>query len=166
MEKKFKDIIKDCERMMDECGFELPRIEFKLNGRFSRVLGRCKNLGDKEYMIEISKKYAQGCIETGNIRKLEQTILHEMAHALPNGYDHGKVWKSYASIINDKFGYEISRVTTVSNEIRQYWIKDGVRVCCDNCGRDDLTKRSADVVQNIKYYRCSCGGNLSVKELV
>lgn len=150
MEKKFKDIIKDCEKMMDECGFELPSIEFKLNGRFTSTLGRCMRLTDNEYIIEISKKYAQGCIETGNIRKLEQTVLHEMAHALPFGHTHGKVWKIYADIINDKFGYEIARLDSVPNEIREYWIKDGVRICCDKCKKDNLTKRSSKVVQEIE----------------
>jgi predicted SprT family Zn-dependent metalloprotease len=166
MEKKFEETLEKCVGIMNDCGFELPRIEFKLNGRFTSTLGRCIKLRDKEYMIEISKRYAQGCIETGNIRKLEQTVLHEMAHTLPNGYDHGKIWKSYADIINTKFGYKISRLATVPNEIRQYWIKDGVMVCCDKCNKDVLLKRSSDVVQNIGQYKCSCGGKLKIKEVI
>ena len=166
MEKKFEETLEKCVGIMNDCGFTLPNIEFKLNGRFTSTLGKCTKLIDKEYMIEISKRYAQGCIETGNIRRLEQTILHEMAHTLPNGYNHGEIWKSYADIINTKFGYEISRLVTVPNEIKRYWIKDGVMVCCDDCGKERLTKRSSNVVQEVEYYRCGCGGKLKIKEVI
>lgn len=166
MEKKFEETLEKCVGIMNNCGFELPRIEFKLNGRFTSTLGRCIELDNGEFLIELSKKYTQGCIEIGNIRKLEETILHEMAHSLPNGYDHGKIWKSYVDIINAKFGYEISRLTAVPNEVRQYWIKDGVVVCCDTCDMDELVHRNADVVQNIEHYRCRCGGKLKLKEVV
>ena len=111
---------------MNECGFKLPSIEFKLNNRLSRTLGRCCKLSNYEFRIELSKKYVQGCIETGNIRRLEQTILHELAHTLPNGYDHGKTWKSYVNIINAKFGYEITRLTSVPNELGNIGLKMGL----------------------------------------
>lgn len=166
MEKIFIETVRECEEIMVKCGFELPRIGFTLNNRLSKALGRCIGLDDGEFRIEISKKYVQGCIETGNIRRLEQTILHEMVHTLPFAFNHGKVWKIYTDIINDKFGYEISTLTTVPNEIRQYWIKDGVRVCCDKCNKDVLLKRSSNIVQNIGQYRCSCGGKLELRDVI
>ena len=153
MDKRFEEIAQRCTHIMNECGYELPPTTFTLNGRLSKTLGRCYRLGDGEFGIEISKNYAEGCIETGNIRQLEGTILHEMAHTLPFAFNHGKVWKIYTDIINDKFGYEIERMSSVPNEVREYTVKDGVYICCDKCNRRTLTGRNRKVV---KIGRASC----------
>lgn len=41
---------------------------------------------------------------------IKNTIMHELIHCIPFCNDHGIEFKKYANYINEKLGYNISRV--------------------------------------------------------
>lgn len=170
MKKKIEylnNIVKECEQVMGDLGFELPRqIEYKLNNRLKRTLGRCRKIIEgEEYIIEIATFMVDVAIEINDDVELMNTILHEMCHALPNCYNHGDVWKSKANIINDKYGFTISRTTSlppIYNKVR-YAGKTMVTIGCVN-GCWSCSKANTSVhVRKINDYRCSkCSGKLEI----
>ena len=46
----------------------------------------------------------------GNDGIIKNTIMHELIHCIPFCNDHGIEFKKYAKYINEKLGYNISRV--------------------------------------------------------
>lgn len=82
------EILKYAEEMVQAYG--LVGWKVKVNGRFFNVLGRCKY---RTKTIELSKAY----IEQGTQEHINDTILHEIAHALVGeGHGHGIVWQRKA----------------------------------------------------------------------
>lgn len=41
---------------------------------------------------------------------IKNTIMHEIIHCMPNCNNHGRTFKQYSKYINQKLGYDISRV--------------------------------------------------------
>jgi len=63
---------------------------YQYNDRMVKTLGRCYY---NKQLLEFSLSY----VDLNPIEKLEDTILHEIAHALaPRGAGHGYLWKSIA----------------------------------------------------------------------
>lgn len=115
----------------------------------------------KEYEIRISKW-------TMNLNDeiIKNTIMHELIHCLPYALNHGAEFKKYASYINQKLGYNISRL---GNKKEDY-IKSNLEyvesdykytIICKNCGKVYKRKRLAK--NFISKYRCSaCLGRLEI----
>ena len=82
--------------------------------------------------------------------------------------NHGKTFKDYASYINEKLGYNISRLGNkemdykrsnldFENEANNYKYK----IVCQKCGEKFYRKRLHKNL--IKKYRCGkCGGKLQI----
>lgn len=101
---------------------------------------------------------------------IKNTIIHEIIHCLPNCNNHGMQFKKYAKYINEKLGYNISRV---GNKKEDY-IKSNVEyiekeqynyhIKCTNCGQSFFRKR---LIRNFtRKYRCrKCKGNFEVENI-
>ena len=101
---------------------------------------------------------------------IKNTIIHELIHCLPNCNNHGEMFKKYANYINDKLGYNISRV---GNKKEDY-IKSNVEykekesynyhIKCTNCGQEFFRKR---LNRNFaRKFRCAkCGGKFEVNKI-
>lgn len=101
---------------------------------------------------------------------IKNTIMHELIHCLPYCNNHGKEFKKYAKLINEKLGYEIQRLgnkekdyekSNASFENEKIIYKYKIR--CKNCGiiffRQRLKKNF------IRDYRCGkCKGKLELIE--
>lgn len=59
----------------------------QFNPRLSRTLGRCWN---SKKLIELSSHY----VDNNTAELVQDTILHEIAHALTPGDKHGQLWKA------------------------------------------------------------------------
>lgn len=59
----------------------------------------------KKHHIEISKWVMDMDEEI-----IKNTIIHEIIHCFPGCNNHGEVFKKYANYINERLGYDISRV--------------------------------------------------------
>ena len=76
-----------------------------------RTLGRCcakgsrKKYTEYDYYIEISGH------TLGNSEKsLQNTIIHELLHTVPNGMCHTGEWKKWAKYVSQKTEYQIQRL--------------------------------------------------------
>lgn len=71
--------------------------EFQINGWSISMDNKKTSLGTTDYnkkRVTISKHFLRGI--TCNEKKMRNTILHEIAHVLTPGHQHGKKWKSVA----------------------------------------------------------------------
>ena len=98
---------------------------------------------------------------------IKNTIMHELIHCIPFCNDHGIEFKKYANYINEKLGYNISRVgnkkVDYKNSNIEYKEKEvyNYKVKCVKCGQTFYRKR---LNRNLtKKYRCGiCGGRFDV----
>ena len=92
---------------------------------------------------------------------IKNTIMHEIIHCFPYCNDHGKQFKLYTKYINEKLGYNISRLGNKKQDYEksnvQYKEKDYKYVIkCTSCGKMFYRNRLAK--NFFKKYRCQCGG--------
>ncbi|MEG0156768.1 MAG: SprT-like domain-containing protein [Anaerovoracaceae bacterium] len=141
--------------------------EVYINQRAKARLGACKAnqvQGKRFYQIELS------AVALGGTREEIKTILlHELLHTCPNCMNHGKLWKSYAELLNWKIGYAIKRTATfMERESSAKRGKRGVQylLVCKNCGMTYQRKNKSKAVLHPENYRCGkCRGGLVMKEI-
>lgn len=156
-------ILKEVTEEARELGIPVPfniYPQISINGRPRKRYGCCRRDGG-QFVIEISQFVLQ-C----EADKVRQVVAHEVLHTCSGCYDHGAVWKKYADMMNEAYGYNIRRTTSreemglepeAKNEQNiKYVIK------CRNCGREYPRRKFTCVMKKIKAYRCSCGGELYV----
>lgn len=164
-------LVVKCKSIMDSCGLVLPQnITYSMNARFTKSMGRCKKTTrglNVSYQIELAKCYFEEYMKQGKYMEMEDTILHEMCHTLPNCFDHGDEWLRVVGIVNKNFGYHIKRCYE-SDEV-VYKVKaskyPSSELCCTKCGRKSIHKNTSVYIKHPKNYRCNCGGSFEVKEV-
>lgn len=139
-----------------------------------------------EFQIEISE-FVLRC----DPHKIRGVLAHEILHTCRDCYNHGAIWKKYASIMNAGYGYNIKRTSSynemgigencqgtdnnfgsnhqqssVFNSKANSKISDLPKIRyiikCQSCGREYPRQRLSRAIKNIDSYRCGCGGKLSV----
>ena len=81
--------------------------EVVINKRAKQRFGCCKMIKKgihKHFVIEISQRI----VNCPN-HIIKQILAHELIHTCDGCYNHGKLWKNYTSMMNDKYGYKINR---------------------------------------------------------
>ena len=114
--------------------------------------------------IEISKWVMQL-----NDDKIKNTIIHELIHCLPDCNNHGKEFKKYAEIVNQKLGYNIARLGDKKQDFEESNLQFEeenyykYKIQCSSCGQVYYRKR---LLKNFsKKYRCGkCKGKLVIIE--
>lgn len=170
----FRGLVSECEQMMKECGFTLPRIQYLLNPKKINRLGMCsKNRRTGAITIEVTQDYFDKYLAKGDFHSIKDTILHEMCHALPNGNGHGVGWQKNASIVNKKFGFDIKRLASCDDVVRSVFeSKIKYVLTCQKCGQEyKYQKKSPTVAWVMKFpfdgrYTCGCcNGELRAKQI-
>ena len=185
MEEKIQKLFDECKDELKGIGIDLGKqsvgqITVELAKRNCQRYGCCKQsepVKESKYIEKIGKKryirysiYKKHNIEISkwvldlNTDIIKNTIMHEIIHCMPNCSNHGSEFKKYASYINYKLGYNISRVGDKKSDL----MKSNIEVCterqkynykieCTKCGYSFLRKRlNCDFD---KKYRCGkCGG--------
>ena len=41
------------------------------------------------------------------VKSLKETVIHELIHTCPDAYDHGELFRHYARIMDERYGYEV-----------------------------------------------------------
>lgn len=192
MEEKLKRIYDECVKELKSIGMDILNsvqigtIDISVSKRNNKRYGCCKQeepdiktkyiekIGNKR--IIRYAKFNKHHIEISPwLLKLDEsiiknTIIHEIIHCLPNCNNHGEEFKRYAKYINNKLGYNISRV---GNKKEDY-IKSNVEyeenekynyhIKCTNCGQSFFRKRLNK--NYIRRYRCGkCGSKFEVEKL-
>lgn len=190
MQEILERLFKECTNELKAIGIdiqnnkEVGNIDVKIAPRATKRYGCCKQeKPDKNYSHryrigrKIYVKYDRFNIHHIEISKwvmdldekiIKNTIMHEIIHCLPYCNDHGKNFKEYAKYINEKLGYNISRVgdkkedyeksnLEYEDENKSYKYK----ILCKNCGQIYYRQR---LQKNLTIrYRCSkCGGKLKI----
>lgn len=190
MEEKLQKLYKECIEELKNIGIDIldsnnGTIEIKISKRNNKRYGCCKqeepdkhtkyyeNIGNKRHVkygkfnkhtIEISKWLME--LEENVIKN---TIMHEIIHCLPYCNNHGKEFKKYAKLINEKLGYDISRVGNKKEDYEKSGkayneeLKFKYTITCKKCGQTFTRQR---LNRNLlKRYRCGrCSGTLRVVE--
>lgn len=141
------------------CRQEQPdkKTKYKENGKIYYGKYLIHNIEISSWLMELNDEI------------IKNTIMHELIHCLPYCNNHGKNFKQYASLINDKLGYEISRVGNKSLDYQksnlEFDEKSNNRikyiVLCEKCGQKFYRQR---LIKNFsKKYRCGkCGGKFKI----
>lgn len=161
---EIKDTVKKCFEMVYDVGIDLGDIyKITINKRMYSSLGRCKRSGDY-FEIEINP----ALLDSPKI-DLEDTILHEMIHTVDGCWNHGAEWKRNAKIINDRYGYSISRcgITEACRKRRAEHSPYRYAVECPVCGHQWKFERWCKTVANPNHYKCTkCNARLKAVSLV
>lgn len=166
--------------MMDESN--IGKIDISFSKRKTKRYGCCKQENpDKTSAYKIKrrvyfKKFNTHHIEISkwlmdlNDEIIKNTIIHELIHCLPECNNHGKYFKKYAKLINDKLGYNITRVGNKKED----FIKSGVqekfddepkskyKIVCEKCNQTYYRQRLAKNFTR-KYLCGICKGKFRVE---
>ena len=161
---RFKKIIMSAEQKLDELGIEYGNIVlWEINTRARKRYGQCRLIRNGCYSIDISET-----IFEANDDAVEEVVLHELIHSCKDCMNHGALWKKYAHMLNEKYGYSIT--TTGSDE--KYGIKrsETNSNCdykylykCSGCGKLIGYHKKGKAVKILSgqlkgYVSCKCGG--------
>ena len=189
MEQKLNSLYSECVKELNGIGIDIlneekiGKININLSKRKNNRYGCCKqeNPDKQSRYIENHKikyaKYNSHNIEISNwVMQLnndiiKNTIIHELIHCIPFCNNHGKNFKQYAKYINEKLGYDISRLGNREEDYKksnvEYNIekrKDRYKIKCEECGQVFFRQR---IAKNFtRKYRCGkCNGKLKVTEI-
>lgn len=94
---------------------------------------------------------------------IRQVLAHEVLHTCPGCANHGAKWQHWASLMSQRFGYDIRRTDSHgalgikdTRPIR-YW------VICRRCGNRTPRMKRSSLVEHPERYRCKCGGSLYIE---
>ena len=183
--KKLEELLQIIEKEFESIGIhikEAGKIEITVAKRNCKRYGCCKQKSPdtktksikryrnkcyieygiyKEHTIEISKWVLQL-----DEKIIKNTIAHELIHCLPYCNNHSENFKKYATFINEKLNYSISRVGNKKEDYEEsnlpykeesykYEIK------CTQC--QQIYKRKRLAKNFIRKYRCGiCNGKLEI----
>lgn len=94
-----------------------------------------------EHHIEISK-----WVMELDDKIIKNTMMHEIIHCFPGCNNHGKQFKKYSQYINQRLGYNISRLGNVKQDYEKsnidYSQDDNYKykIICKQCGQKILRK--------------------------
>lgn len=135
--------------------------------RASNVLGRCRRITNDTYYIYLNKLYADNVCESD----VNNVIMHELCHSIKGGMCHTGEWKKAVNLVNNIYGYNISRTTKtneyagVRNELNPYKYE----VYCTNCGKTCKYRKMCKTVKTIAhtddnfYYCTNCNKRHTLK---
>ncbi len=188
MEEKLQKLFEECIEELKKIGIDLQEadvgiINVKISKRNNKRYGCCKQEDpDKstKYYEKIRNrtylKYSKYNKHTIEISKwvmeldddiIKNTIMHEIIHCFPSCNNHGKEFKRYANIINEKLDYDISRIGdkkadyAKSNIQYNENINFKYKITCNRCGQTFYRQR---LMKNlVRKYRCGiCGGKFVI----
>lgn len=188
MEEKLNRLYEESVSELKEIGLDVNNpnngeIEIKLSKRNNKRYGCCKQeapdkntkyyekIGNKRYL-----RYAKYNKHTIEISKwvmmldesiIKNTIIHEIIHCLPYCNNHKHEFKKYANYINERLGYDISRVGNKKEDYKKSdmeYIENvnfKYKIICEKCNQTFYRQR---LMRNLtKKYRCGiCGGKLKI----
>ena len=157
LEKMVGDCVDECKKIGIHTG-NITKVT--INNRVKSRLGQCYLLSSGNYEIEISGFFLNENISEKIIRN---TVMHEVLHTCDGCMNHGNRWKSYAEKVNNKYGYNVSRLANLSanEEIkRSYYKSSKYMYRCEGCGNIVAFNRRCKFTKYTKHYSCGyCGGS-------
>lgn len=185
MEEKLQKLYLECIEELKSINIDLDEkiigeIDIAFSKRKTKRYGCCKQedpdktTAYRKRRIIHYRKYNKHHIEISkwlmelNDDIIKNTIIHEIIHCFPDCNNHGKEFKKYSKLINEKLGYNISRLGNKQEdyeksnlEFKQEKFEYKYIIVCEKCGLMYYRQR---MVKNFtKKYRCGkCKGKLSI----
>lgn len=134
-----------------------------INSKAASRFGLCsrKKNGKYDYEIQLNSIL----LEAGADEKAAMnTMIHEILHTCEGCMNHGPKWKSYAAIMNRKFGYNIDTCNSYE-ELGLKEPKGKYTLKCTNkkCGKTYEKNRKSKSVTNPNLYKCGeCGSSIKL----
>ncbi len=189
MEEKLNKLYLECLDELNKVGIDVNEYGKRdisiLSSRSKKVYGYCMYENpdiSSKYIVKRGRrkyiKYGKFNIYHIKINKwtmslkdeiIKNTIMHELVHSLPYANNHGMQFKRYASYINEKLGYNISRLGDKKKDFLDSNLeynddkKEDYRyiITCQKC--NTIYKRKRITKDFLKKYRCSkCFGKLKI----
>jgi predicted SprT family Zn-dependent metalloprotease len=162
IEQEYTKLIHECEKMVMDLKFPLPEIIYRINNRLRVSYGRTK-FGEP-FVIELNGTFLRLALENDMRDEIKDTLLHEICHTLPNGFNHSSGFANWTNRINKKYNMSIgthksskTMVEIMSNELVK--TKLYVKIKCEKCGL--VSHCSTRTSKILHEYKCiKCGGNL------
>lgn len=179
MEKKLERLFYECKEELKTIGIDIDDkeklgiINIKIAKRNCKRYGCCKQEKPDEkskYIEKIGRrkyiKYSKFNEHTIEISKwvlelnediIKNTIMHEIIHCFPYCNNHGIEFKKYAKYINEKLGYNVTRVGNKNEDLKDSNLETekeyfNYKVECTKCGYTFYRKR---MNKNFtRRYRC------------
>ena len=188
MEEELKKLYKECVEELRNIRIdifkpEIGEIDICISKRNAKRYGCCKQEEPEKttkYYERVGRKkfikyaiYKKHTIEISKwVMELDEkiiknTIMHEIIHCFPYCNNHGSEFKKYAKYINEKLGYDISRVGNKKEDYRKSdkeyneEEKFKYKIVCKKCSQTFYRQR---LIKNlIQKYRCGkCGGKFII----
>ena len=186
LKNKLDVLFIECANELKSIGIDIYQpdvgtITIQISKRNNKRYGCCKQEDPDEKYKTIEKigrrkiikyeKFNKHTIEVSNWvfdlndEIIKNTIMHEIIHCFPYCNNHGKQFKMYAKYINEKLGYNITRLGNKKQDYEnsnvQYQEKEyKYLIKCTNCGK--LFYRNRLAKNFFRKYRCQCGGRLKL----
>ena len=189
MEEKLNRLYLECIKELNMVGIDIldekyyGKIDISIAKRNNKRYGCCRQEEpDKRYKAIIKRgrkkiiryeRFNRHHIEISkwvlvledNI--LKNTIIHELIHCIPYCNNHGIEFKKYAKLINNAYGYDISRVGDKKRDYEKSNLeynegqKYNYRVVCKGCKQEFYRQRiNKDFVK--KYICGKCKSKFEV----
>lgn len=190
MEEKLINLYKQCIEELNSIKININnnpsigKIDINIAKRASKRYGCCKQEEPDKNYYHIIKSRRRRIKQYDIFKKhhieisrwvmdldesiIKNTIMHEIIHCLPYCNNHGKEFKKYATYINEKLGYNITRLGNKKEDFRKSDIeyKEEInnykyKIICNKCGQ--IIYRQRFRKELISKYRCGkCGGTLKL----
>ena len=153
-QEKLNNILKKAILQVSSAGIKPGNIQPEV-GKVKGVttFGLCKKIDTPkgiEFSIFINP------VLYANEDSLMETMIHEVLHTVDGCDNHGKLWVENANIMNNKYGYHISRCSSYEEKglVRpdpKYKLKCN---CCGNIYEKNAIRKK--FIQEFNCYFCSC----------
>lgn len=189
MEEKLNKLYRECIKELNMVGIDIldekyyGKIDISISKRNNKRYGCCRQEEpDKRYKAIIKRgrrkiiryeRFNRHHIEISKwVLELEDniiknTIIHELIHCIPYCNNHGIEFKKYAKLINNAYGYDISRVGDKKKDYEKSNLeynegsKYNYRVVCKGCKQEFYRQRiNKDFVK--KYICGKCKSKFEV----
>lgn len=154
-----KGLCRTCCDKLESIGIHIPienMRELTISTRMTGSLGKCiYSTKDGWFKIRLS------FLLFGNdvpLEQVENTMIHELLHAVTQGDHHGGMWLQYANKVKRELGYDIQRCA--SREEYFAFPSSKYQCRCKKCGKVVGRDRWSDFVANPGNYihGGGCGG--------
>lgn len=136
----------------------IPYVDYpvEINMRLTRTWGMCYK-SPRKY---IALNHVLLLDDTDD-DALMNTLLHEYLHTCPKCFNHGKEWKRYAKIVNDKYHYNIQTRTSSEEKGLDKSLLYKYELSCPECGHTWYFGRKSNAVKGAlvnHIMTCPCCG--------
>ena len=165
LNQKLQRLAKESEKELRDIGLGkmIPKnLNFTINYRAKQRLGQCcekRNINISSWLLEI-----------GLDHDIKNTIIHEILHTFKDTIGHKAKWQYYASYVNNRTNYHITRTTSINKiyarankTIPRREVSYKYEITCEKCGRvfyrQKMTTRTFNSFTQGTMVHKSCGGH-------